>query len=178
MKTKELIMMKNINNYQEIVRKISRIILTNQKRMIREEDLKNLCGTSLDFDQVIGDVYSHLRDIGFELIKTTFQEQKYYVLIAEGKDDQITPSQYGTLALIIALSKEVDENMKISDLKEIFLEVWNSDIEFLLKNDYLRKIEELDIIRVTPLAKALFFNIIGDLKLNNLIDVLNSKENS
>lgn len=168
----------NMDDYKKIVSKISRIILTNQKRMIREEDLKNLCGASLDFEQVIGDVYVHLKDVGFELIKTTFQEQKYYILITEGKDDQITPSQYGTLALILALSKEVDENMKISDLKEIFSEVWASDIEYLLEMDYLRKIEELDIIKITPLAKALFFNIIGDLKLSNLIDVLNSEENS
>ncbi|MFX1397002.1 MAG: hypothetical protein ACFFAS_08155 [Promethearchaeota archaeon] len=165
-------------NYEEIVKKISRIILTNQKKMIREEDLMNLCDVTINFEQVIGDVYAYLQNVGFELIKTTFQNQKYYVLIAEGKDDQITPSQYGTMALILGLSKELDENMKISDLKDIFSEVWTSDVEFLIEKDYLRKIEELDIIKVTPLAKATFFNIIGDLKLQNLIDVLNTTEDN
>ena len=165
----------NETNYDSIVKKIARLILTHQQKMIREEDLKNLCDTSMDFNGIISDVYLYLKNVGFDLIKTSFQEQKYYVLVAEGKDDDITPSQYGTMALILALSKEVDENMKISDLKEIFSEVWASDVEFLIEKDYLRKIEDLNIIKVTPLAKATFFNILQDLKLNNLIDVFKNK---
>jgi len=166
-----------INNYEEIIKHITRLILTNQQKMIREEDLKNIYDSSLglDFNKIMSDVYGQLRKIGFELIKTEFLDQKFYVLISEGKDDDITPSQYGTLALILALSKEVDENMKISDLKEMFSEVWNTDIEFLINNDYLRKIEDLGIVKVTPLAKAIFFNILPDLKLKNLIEVFENK---
>ena len=166
-----------INNYEEIVKKITRLILTNQQKMIREEDLKNMYENSLglDFSKIIGDVYGQLKKVGFELIKTEFLDQKYYVLISEGKDDNITPSQYGTLALILALSKEVDENMKISDLKEMFSEVWDSDVNFLIENDYLRKIEDLGVIKVTPLTKATFFNILPNLRLKNLIDVFENK---
>ena len=74
--------------------------------MIREDDLKNMYDSSLslDFNKIIGDVYGQLKKVGFELVKTEFLDQKYYVLISEGKDDNITPSQYGTLALILALS--------------------------------------------------------------------------
>ena len=166
-----------INNYEEIVRKITRLILTNQQKMIREDDLKNMYDSSLgiDFNKIISDVYEQLRKVGFELVKTNFLNQKYYVLISEGKDDNITPSQYGTLALILALSKEVEENMKISDLKEMFSEVWNSDVDFLIENDYLRKIEDLGVVKITPLAKATFFNILPDLKLKNLLDVFENK---
>lgn len=166
-----------INNYEEIVKKITRLILTNQQKMIREEDLKNIYDSSLglDFNKIISDVYGQLKKVGFELIKTEFLEQKYYVLISEGKDDNITPSQYGTLALILALSKEVDENMKISDLKEMFSDVWNSGVDFLIENDYLRKIEDLGVVKVTPLAKATFFNILPDLKLKNLLEVFENK---
>jgi len=166
-----------INNYEEIIKHITRLILTNQQKMIREEDLKNIYDSSLglDFNKIMSDVYGQLKKIGFELIKTEFLDQKFYVLISEGKDDNITPSQYGTLAIILALSKEVDENMKISDLKETFSEVWNTDIDFLINNDYLRKIEDLGIMKVTPLAKATFFNILPDLKLKNLIEVFEKK---
>ena len=111
-------------NYEEAIKKITGIILTNQQRMIREEDLKNVCDPSFDFEQIIKEVYQNLNNVGFELITTKFLEQKYFVLTSEGKDDTITPSQYGTLALILALSKEVDENIKLSDLKEMFLDVW------------------------------------------------------
>lgn len=166
-----------LNNYEEIIKQITRLILTNQQKMIREEDLKNIYDSSLglDFNKIMSDVYGQLKKVGFELIKTEFLDQKYYVLISEGKDDNITPSQYGTLALILALSKEIDENMKISDLKEMFSEVWNTDVDFLINNDYLRKIEDLGVVKITPLAKATFFNILPDLKLKNLIEVLENK---
>ncbi len=146
--------------------------------MIREKDLVNLCDDSLDFNLIISNVYENLKSVGFELITTKFLEQKFFVLTTEGKDDNITPSQYGTLALILALSKEIDENMQLTDLKEMFSEVWNTDIEFLIKNDYLRqiKIENLDIVKVTPLGKATMKEIIQNLQLKNLLEVFKQKE--
>ncbi len=146
--------------------------------MIREKDLVNLCDDSLDFNLIISNVYENLKSVGFEMITTKFLEQKFYVLTTEGKDDNITPSQYGTLALILALSKEIDENMQLTDLKEMFSEVWNTDIEFLIKNDYLRqsKIENLDIVKVTPLGKATMKEIIQNLQLKNLLEVFKQKE--
>lgn len=164
------------SNYKEIVKVISRLILTNQKKMIREEDLRNLC-ENFDFEQIINEIYANLKNLGFDLIKTKFLEQNYYVLTIGGKDDDITPSQYGTLALILALSKEIDENIKISDLKEIFSKVWDTDIKFLIENDYLRKIdiEGLDIVKITPLGKATLKNIVHTLQLKNLLDIF--KEN-
>ncbi|MHA1490189.1 MAG: hypothetical protein ACTSRI_11115 [Promethearchaeota archaeon] len=165
-------------NDEEIIKNITNIILTNQQTMIREEDLINLCDKSLDFSQIISRVYVNLKNVGFELIATKFLNQKYYVLTSEGKDDNITPSQYGTLALILALSKEVDENMKLNDLKEMFSEVWTSDVKFLIENDYLRtmKIKDLEVVRPTPLGKAILKNIIQDLQLKNLLDVFKNTQ--
>ncbi|MBA7606915.1 hypothetical protein ES703_14066 [subsurface metagenome] len=80
--------------------------------------------------------------------------------------------------MILALSKEVDENIKISDLKEIFKEVWATDVEFLIENDYLRKIEDLDIIKITPLGKAILKNIIQDINLKNLLNAFKGKEST
>ena len=164
-------------NNDEITSKITKVILTNQQKMLREDDLRNLCEGS-NFDQIIKSVYASLQNIGFELITTKFLDQKYYVLTSEGKDDAITPSQYGTLALILALSKEVDENIQLSDLKDLFSEVWSSDVEFLLDNDYLRKINinDLDIIKITPLGKATLKNIIHNINLKNLLEVFKSEK--
>ena len=155
---------------EEVVRKITKIIVTNPQKMIREEDLKNL-SKELNFEVIMSEIYVNLQNIGFELIKTTFLEQRFYILTSGGKDDKVTPSQYGTLALIIALGKEVDENIKIEDLKEIFTEIWDTDIQFLIDNDYLRKFEELGIIKVAPLGKAIMKNIIGDINLKNLLEL-------
>ena len=41
---------------EEIVKTISKLILTNQQKMIREEDLRNL-SENFDFDQIINEVY-------------------------------------------------------------------------------------------------------------------------
>ena len=157
-------------NIEEVVQNITRIILTNPQKMIREEDLRNLC-KNFEFKNIISKVYLNLKNVGFELITSKFLDQNYYILTSYGKDDNITPSQYGTLALILALSKEVDENIKIYDLKEIFSKVWNSDIKFLIDNDYIREFENLGIIKVTPLGKALLKNIVQDLQLKNLLRI-------
>jgi hypothetical protein len=159
-----------LEDIKDVVRNITKIILTNPQKMIREDDLKNL-SKDFNFDTVMSDIYVKLQTIGFELIKTTFLEQKFYILTSEGKDDNVTPSQYGTLALIVALSKEVDENIKIEDLKDIFTDTWDSDIQFLIDSDYLRVFEELGIIKVAPLGKAIMKNIIGDIQLKNLLDL-------
>jgi len=162
--------MSNINKINEIVKNIIKLILTNPQKIIREEDLKNL-SKEFNFEEIISKVYINLRNVGFELIKTKFLEQKFYILTSEGKDDNITPSQYGTLALIIALSKEVDENIKIEDLKEIFYNIWDTDIQFLIDNDYIRKFDESGIIKISPLGKAVMKNIIMNIDLKNLLNL-------
>ena len=163
-----------VNSIKETVNNITKLILTNPQKVIREEDLKNL-SKDYNFERIMSEIYVNLRNIGFELIKTNFLDQQFYILTSEGKDDNITPSQYGTLALIIALSKELDDNMKIEDLKEIFSEVWDSDIQFLINNDYLRKFDDLETIKVAPLGKAIMKNIIVDIKLKNLLNLFNEE---
>ncbi|MHA1254789.1 MAG: hypothetical protein ACTSPS_04230, partial [Promethearchaeota archaeon] len=119
---------------------------------------------------------SNLKNVGFEFIKSRFLGQNYYILTSEGKDDRVTPSQYGTLALILALSKEMDGNLDLNDLKDIFKEVWNTDMKFLFENDYIRKIEDQNILTITPLGKALLKNIIKDIELKNLLEVFKRKK--
>lgn len=162
------------NSYEEVVRNIAKIVLTSPQKMIREEDLRIL-SKNFEFEEIINSVYLNLQNIGFEFIKSKFLDQVFYVLTSEGKDDNILPSQYGTLALILALSKEIDENLEIKDLEEIFKDVWTSDVEFLIEKDYLRKFEDQKILRVTPLGKALLKNVIQDLDLKNLLEAFSAK---
>ena len=162
-------------NFEEIVKNIAKIVITSPQKMIREEDLLILT-KNLDFEQVISAVYVNLKNVGFEFIKSRFLDQNYYILTSEGKDDRVTPSQYGTLALILALSKELDENLDLNDLKDIFKEVWNTDMKFLIENDYLRKIEDQNILKITPLGKALLKNIIKDIELKNLLKAFKRKK--
>ena len=162
-------------NFEDMVKNIAKIILTSPQKMIREEDLLNLT-KDFDFEEVISAVYSNLKNVGFEFIKSRFLDQNYYILTSEGKDDRVTPSQYGTIALILALSKELDENLDLNDLKDIFKEVWNADMKFLIENDYVRKIEDQNILKITPLGKALLKNIGKDIELKNLLEAFKGKK--
>jgi len=163
-----IVIMENVT-FEEVVKNIAKIVLTSPQKMIREEDLR-IMSKDFEFEEIISAVYLSLKNIGFEFVKSKFLDQVYYVLTSEGKDDNITPSQYGTLALILALSKELDENLEINDLEEIFKVVWTSDVEFLINNDYLRRFEDQNILRITPLGKALLKNILQDLDLKNLLE--------
>ena len=165
--------MENVT-FEEVVKNIAKIVLTSPQKMIREEDLR-IISKDFEFEEIISAVYINLKNIGFEFIKSKFLDQVYYVLTSEGKDDSITPSQYGTLALILALSKEIDENLEINDLEEIFKVVWTSDVEFLIKNDYLRRFEDQNILRITPVGKALLKNVLQDLDLKNLLEAFTAK---
>lgn len=161
-------------NFEDVVKNIAKIVLTSPQKMIREEDLRIL-SRNFKFEEIISAVYLYLQNVGFEFIKSVFLDQIFYVLTSEGKDDSVTPSQYGTLALILALSKEIDENLEIKDLEEIFKEVWTSDVEFLIKKDYLRRFDDQKIIRVTPLGKALLKNILQNLDLKNLLEAFTAQ---
>jgi predicted transcriptional regulator len=154
--------------YNDVIKSVAKSLLLNPQRMIREDDLKFVV-KGFQFERVMVDVYENLKNVGFELIKTKFDERTYYVLTSEGKDDNLSPTQYGILAMIIAISKEMEENIALTDLKEIFFEVWDTDISYLIAEDYLREDKEIGIIKITPLGKALVKDIINDLNLNNLL---------
>ena len=81
------------------------------------------------------------------------------------------------MAIIATLGKDLEEVIPIKDVKEIFKEIWDTDIKFLIDNDYIRKNEELNIIRLSPLGKAVLKNIYKDLRLDNLIKIFEN-ENS
>lgn len=165
------------SNIELTVKKIANLILTSPQKMIREEDLK-VISKNFNFEEIMSEVYLSLQKVGFELIKTNFFEQGYYVLTTDGIDDNITPSQYGILAIIAALSKELEEVIPINDIKDIFKEIWNTDIKFLINNDYLRENEELKIIRLTPLGKAILKNVYKDLRLDNLINIFENESST
>ena len=160
-----------------MIREIAKLILTNKKKMVKEEDLIRLYDKSTsDFDETFKDLYEQFNKLGFELIKSEFLGNNYYVLTSEGKDDNITPSQYGSLALIATLSKEVNENIKIENLEEIFKDQWNLDIKFLIDNDFLRKIDDLGIVKITPIGKAILKEILPDLSLDKLLNIFEIDE--
>jgi len=51
--------------YNESVTNITKMIITSPQRLIREEDLRNLC-VGFDFEDILSEVYVNLKNIGFD----------------------------------------------------------------------------------------------------------------
>lgn len=156
----------------KLVEKVCKIIITNEKKVTKEEDLREICSDIENFDDIISRVYENLNKIGFELVKTTFLEEKYYILTTEGKDRNLSPTLYGLLALIIALNNELGENLNFFELKNILKDMWEN-VEFLIENRYLALIKSggQKLIKLTPLGKGVLKNVISEIDLKNFLDV-------
>ena len=167
----------NNDNVEQFVENICKIIITNERKVIKEQDLLKICPESVNFDVIISNVYNNLKKIGFELVKTTFLEEKYYILTTDGKDRDLSPTHYGILALIIALNNELGENLNYFELKNILKEVWEN-VEFLLDNKYLAQIKTggQKIIKLTPLGKGVLKNLISEIDLKKFFNLFVTKD--
>lgn len=168
---------RNLNNANDLVKKICKIILTNEKKMIKEKDLIEICLNSGNFDKIIKEVYNNLRNIGFELVKTSYLEEKYYILTTEGKEKILSPVHYGILSLIVALNNELGENLNYFELKNIFANVWEN-VEYLIKHNYLTQIKSKDhnLIKITPIGKGVLKNMISEINLKKILEIFNIKD--
>ena len=154
------------------ITRLNQYILQNKLGMIREQDLQNLCASVEEFVQIIPKLIENFRNIGLSLARTTFKGEKYFVLTSPGKDPSISPSMYGTLALILSMYTELGVlNMPHKEIKKLFQEVW-SDVELLIEVNYLQvdSTQQEDQLLITPLGKAAFKNIAKNLKFKELID--------
>ena len=162
---------------QELVMKLSRLILQNPQRMIKEQDIQNFCTNTDEYQQVVGDLVANFKKIGFTLSRSAFQKDRYFVLTAPGKDDVISPSMYGALALIIATLNEFGTDLEFDEAQGLFKEVWG-EVEQLVGAQYLAIVEEngKPMLVVTPIGKAAFRTMLKDLRLKDLIQKFHEKE--
>lgn len=154
---------------EQLIARLSRILLQNQTGMVKEQDIRNLCSSNEEYSQVIPQLVTDFNNLGLSLIRTKFQGDRYYVLTTPGKDSQITPSMYGTMALLIATTNEIGNELKVAEMKQIFKNVWK-DVESLVTMEYLAVHDTKDgeKIEITPLGKGAFKNIMKDLNLKML----------
>jgi len=156
---------------EKLLHQMSRIILQNEKRSIREQDLQNLCSPE-EFKAIIPQLVGTFKALGFSLIRTTFLDEKYYVLTAPGKDDGISPSMYGALALVQATLQEIGEPLASEDARNIFQDIWG-EVEGLVAANYLALITmgQKKVLDITPLGKGALKNIIRDLDLQKILSL-------
>ena len=85
-------------NQDSKIKRICRLLLESQEKTIKEKDLLTLVENDDDlFQEVIGEVNTRFDELGYELIRTTFMDEIYYLLSSSGMDKNLTPQMYGIL---------------------------------------------------------------------------------
>lgn len=163
-------------DYEVKIKKIARIFLESEKKMIKRMDLLAFVHDSDLLDEMISDLLDRFEQLGYDMITTRYLNEIYYVLTSPGVDKNLTPIMYGALAIILALNREFGKDIEINRAQELFDDIWN-EIEFMIENGYLDrvKIKNEELLVITPAGKAIFKNIITDLDINQIMKNL-SKE--
>jgi hypothetical protein len=157
---------------ENLFKRISQIVLQSDSQMIKEENIRNLCPDEEEFQEIISTLLKSLKTMGFSLIRTTYENERYFVITIPGKDSDISPSMYGVMGLILSVYNELGKDMELDEIKKIFKENWE-DIESLVEIEYLKieKVDNIQILKITPLGKAAFKNVLKELKIKNIIDL-------
>ena len=161
-------------NQDSRIKRICRLLLETQEKMIKEKDLLILAENDDDlFQEIISEVNSRFDEVGYELIRTTFMDEAYYLLASSGMDKNLTPQMYGILGLIFSFQKEFTRDMSLPEAKEIFRSQWQ-EIVFLQEKGYLKEhsLQKETYLLITPIGKVIFKDLISDISLDAILDDL------
>lgn len=161
---------------QELIERLCRFISVNSTGMTKEQDLINLCSGIDQLEQLIPEITHRFEQVGFSLVRSKFQGDRFYVLTTPGKDDRISPRMYGILGILIATFNELGPELEVKTVKELFHDMWG-DIEQLIALNYLQYSPQgtTTNLIVTPIAKAALKNVLKSLELKNLFKVIGSE---
>ncbi len=161
-------------NQESKIKRICRLLLESQEKTIKEKDLLILVENDEGlFQEIIGEVYSRFEEIGYELIRTSFMDESYYLLASSGMDKNLTPQMYGILGLIFSFQKEFSRDISLPEAKEIFASQWQ-EISFLQEMGYLQEhiLQKETYLLITPIGKVIFKDIISNIALDVILDDL------
>jgi hypothetical protein len=153
------------------IQQICRLLLESPEKIIKENDLLKLLENDEElFQDLIGKVNARFGQIGYELIRTTFLGENYYLVASSGMDKNLTPQMYGILGLIFSFQKEFTRDLTISEIQEIF-KTQMQEIQFLQDKGYLKEhtLQGTTYLLITPIGKILFKDIISDLSMDTIL---------
>ena len=154
------------------VAQISRLILQNKTGMIKEQDIMNFFASTDEYQIALKDVVQKFREIGLSLVRTDFNQEKYFVLTIQGKDEKVSPIMYGILGILIGLQNDLGKPISKQDAQSIFRDNWK-DIEMLNDLNYItfEGNKGAENIVLTPLGKASTHKIAKNIKIRDIINL-------
>jgi hypothetical protein len=156
--------------FEKKIKRMAKLFLENSSRMIKENDLVNLISSEESLEDTVADLNSRFEKIGYEIIKSKFLNDSYYILTSEGFNKALTPQMYGILAIIVTVNKDLGKDFTIEEANDIFSEM-SQEIAFLKEQNYLVEIKANKEVKLiaTPLAKVLFKNLIKELNVEVIL---------
>ncbi len=146
---------------KEIISKL----LQSKSDLISEEGIENLFPNPETYQNILKQISQKLGELGLELIRTTFEGKKYFILGMQSKTSPIPEDLLGVLIFIAAYLKEHDEKVPQDQFENIFTDVM-ADVEQLISQGYVLKKEESYVLH--PRAKVLLKNIYKNLDFQKL----------
>ncbi len=147
---------------KELIRKL----LQSKSDLISEEELEKMFPNPETFQNVLKQIGTKLGDLGLELIRTTFEGKKYFILGMQTDSSPIPEDLLGILIFAAAFLKEHNEIVPRDQFENIFGE-FLPDIEQLVGQGYLFKKEDSYVLH--PRTKVLLKNIYKNLDFQKLL---------
>jgi len=149
-------------NNKEVVK----ALLDSSDGVVLEETLQNLFSSEEAFNSTMQGIAPKLAELGFELIRTTFEGRRVYILGSQSNKMPVSDELLGVLIFTTAYLKENGETVPVDQFEELFAEVL-PEIEELCTQGYLVKKEEQYVLH--PRTKVLLKNIYKGLDFQKLL---------
>ncbi len=147
-------------------KEIISMLLQSNSDLISEEMIEKLFPNPETYQNVLKQIGPKLAELGLELIRTTFEGKKYFILGMQSKTLPITEDLLGVLIFVAAYLKEHDEKVPQDQFENIFADVM-ADVEQLIGQGYVLKKEENYVLH--PRTKVLLKNIYKNLEFQKLL---------
>ncbi len=147
---------------KEIIMKL----LQSKSDLISEEGIEKLFPNPETYQNILKQIGQKLAELGLELIRTTFEGKKYFVLGLLSKISPIPEDLLGVLIFVAAYLKDHDEKVPQDQFENIFADVM-ADVEQLVNQGYVLKKEESYVLH--PRTKVLLKNIYKNLEFQKLL---------
>ena len=134
--------------------------------VISEEELQNLFPSEEAFNATMQAIAPKLAELGFELIRTTFEGRRVYVLGTQSTQMPLSDELLGILVFATAYLKENGESVALEQFEELFAEAL-PEIEEICNLRYFVKKEGQ--IMLHPRTKMLLKNIYKGLDFQKML---------
>ena len=140
---------------KEIIPEIALELL--KKKYLKQEDVIKRIEKTKNLEKIENILFDRFNAIGLELVKIKYDHDMYYVVIISRQAPDIDAVTMGVF-LVLAGFLELNQGRRNSKIIEEMFYEHRSKLTRLQEEEYI-KIDNNDDYRITPLGKAILFDV-------------------